>query len=1312
MEEENKLLISGEIEGWKKSQKPRQPKEASEGIDTTRSTDSPAFPRAEYLGTPPGAVSLTKITVADLLSEGLIDGLVTGYHTYVGTAGNTGWTSAAITNYPVAPNTSVRFLPSIYWNQVPVVNPSNQFNFQSVTVNFTPGLPNGSTTAQISTESSVVRSVGERLRYGSDFAKLYRILNKNIKAVDVNVRFNQLSRSVTEGNSAGDLVESEVKYNISYRPLYSQGSLSTVGFTTPTEGQEKVRGKISFGYIRKTRINLATANQNFTLEPDFLGWEIKVERMTPDSTTSAVRDQTFLDSILEIYGDVFSYPNSAMVHSQFSAEYFSQVPVRHYEVKGLKVQIPSNYSPLTKTYSPNIGNDWDGTFKTNSDGTIAKEWTDNPAWCYFDLLTNRNYGLGKYITGNDISVDKWTLYDIGRYCDVLVSNGEGGLEPRFSCNVVLNSREEAYKVVNDMASIFRGMAYYGAGTVYTVQDSPKNPYLLFTNANVENGDFAYSSSSRRVRHTVAIVRYNDKKNYYKPAIEYVEDVDGIRRYGIREIELIGFGCTSRGQAVRLGRWALLSETTETETINFTAGLDGAIVRPGDVIQISDRNKRGTRYGGRTYQIVNPSTITLDSEIPGLVSTNLYNFHIVTPTWNYDPILTSSLLASDISGIRKPHIQTQTFRGNQASSLLGSDDINRTQITFSDPFNYIDPITNIGNYSLSGQLIWMVDSSGTSDVAYNIIDNYRIVNINEKEPHKYTIAGVQYNINKYNQIESGLNFGTQSILDTVPPGPSNLVLDLQPLGYTAQNKPINSKKIHYTFALPNTVSAESAAVISKYLVYVKQGTNLSDSDVAGNTYLINILPPNKTEGDYIPFVSDTYFFRVYSATANNTKSTTYASNEKLVTDLNPISDIIIQSLQLDSESQVLETTTTPTSSSNDPGSRQVGTYTTSDPTYIWQVGFQSNALININLTGLGYRVTIRKPSDTNAPDNFIYFGPNNLPVQLTGKFANLSYTFPFSENKGLPGGPYRNYDIVVEAVNTHDKTSAAGGKYENPVGTPTDTIFTNPFSYDIFGATNPPINDFELTDPTRKITSPYNTEQWINTDGTIKLWVKQNIPPDWEGGAAYVWTGLDPFTQNEAFAKFVTPNEPSYGTTDKNIIRIPFEGSGENGLITIPTGITGYMSAYMSVSPMDSFDLARYQNGILRDDQLKMSSVVKIQKRLGFNEKLLYKAWAETEINYHNRQIATDWTNYTVGIQSIVCESYNDVLDNNAIKFKWNFNFDTPLPNTNYVVVATNTGAHILNEAQIIKYKDKVQFYRFNGKQFFGVLYNGNDASVV
>ena len=282
--------------------------------------------------------------------------------------------------------------------------------------------------------------------------------------------------------------------------------------------------------------------------------------------------KSFIDSVTEVFQTSLSYPNSAVIGSRFEAEFFSQIPNRAFDAKLLKVKIPSNYDPITRTYH----GDWDGTFSTEDEGPygksgstyvaasrdLGKYWTDNPAWIFYDLVTNKRYGLGKYI--ETVNIDKWSLYKIAQYCDVLVDDGENDVEPRFSANVYINSKEEAFKVLQDFASIFRGIVYYGLGNINAIQDTEKEPVIQFTNANVEDGDFSYSSTAKKTRFSVATVRYNDKENFYKPALEYIEDVDAIRKYGVRETEVTAFGCTSKAQAVRLGRWILHTNNWEQE----------------------------------------------------------------------------------------------------------------------------------------------------------------------------------------------------------------------------------------------------------------------------------------------------------------------------------------------------------------------------------------------------------------------------------------------------------------------------------------------------------------------------------------------------------------------------------------------------------------------------------------------------------------------------------------------------------------------------------------------------------------------------
>ncbi len=350
-----------------------------------------------------------------------------------------------------------------------------------------------------------------------------------------------------------------------------------------------ISGKTTSKYQRSYYVPLPTGTQ----------WDIKLKRLTADSTSSALQNKTFWDSYTEIVDAKLSYPNSALVGVQIDAEQFSTIPVRGYEIKGMKVKIPSNYNPLTRVYTGS----WDGTFTT--------AWTDNPAWVFYDIVTNDRYGLGELI--DESMVDKWGLYTIAQYCDVLVDNGFGGLEPRFTCNLYLQTREQAYDVISNIASIFRAMAYWASGSIFVSQDSPKDVSQIFSPANVIDGSFNYSGSSGKVRHTVALVSWNDPEDAYQTKIEYVADNDAIDRYGVVQSELVAIGCTSRGQAHRMGRWLIYSEQNETETITFKAGLDSVFIQAGDIIETNDHNRSGKRLGGR-ITAATTTEITLDAPI--------------------------------------------------------------------------------------------------------------------------------------------------------------------------------------------------------------------------------------------------------------------------------------------------------------------------------------------------------------------------------------------------------------------------------------------------------------------------------------------------------------------------------------------------------------------------------------------------------------------------------------------------------------------------------------------------------------------------
>lgn len=481
--------------------------------------------------------------VIDLVSEGEIVGLVDG-------------------------------LKSVYLDDTPIQSPDGTVNFSGVVLEtrpgtqsqaYIPGFPSVEAEVSVSTEvlyaTSVTRSIS----------------NVNADAVRVTVSVPRLSyQNLSNGDLSGTYVSLAID-------VQTDGGGYVQALT------DTISGKTTSRYQRSYRIEL----------PGDGPWDIRVRRLTADSTQSNLANATWWDSYTEIIDSKLRYPNSALVGLAVDAEQFRAIPRRGYEIKGLKVRIPSNYDPDTRAYT----GVWDGTFDV--------AWTDNPAWCFYDLLTSERYGLGAFL--DEAQIDKWSLYTIGQYCDALVDDGFGGQEPRFTCNLYLQTRAEAYGVINAFASVFRGMVYWAGGAVAPVQDAPQDVAAMFAPANVVGGQFQYQGSSAKARHTVALVSWNDPDDRYRQKIEYVEDPDGIARYGVIQTEILAVGCTSRGQAHRLGRWLLYTERLESETVSFRAGLDGLAVAPGEIIQTTDPVRAGARMGGR-IAAATASSVTLDAEV--------------------------------------------------------------------------------------------------------------------------------------------------------------------------------------------------------------------------------------------------------------------------------------------------------------------------------------------------------------------------------------------------------------------------------------------------------------------------------------------------------------------------------------------------------------------------------------------------------------------------------------------------------------------------------------------------------------------------
>lgn len=371
-------------------------------------------------------------------------------------------------------------------------------------------------------------------------------------------------------------------------------------------GRQVITGKASSPYQRSYRFDL----RQFGNPP----YNIRVSRITADSDSLALSNETHWLMYTEITRAKLRYPNSVIVRTAIDAQQLNRVPTRGYLVKGMLVQVPINYNPVTRVYT----GEWNGTFK------IA--WTNNPAWVFYDLLSNERYGLGKEIPLE--LRDKWTLYTIGQYCDQMVEDGFGGTEPRFTCNLYMQSHGEAVSVMRDLASIFRGLIYWGSGGVLTTHDAPRDPSFQYVPANVLNGEFTYSGSDRTSRYTVALVAWNNPANLFKQEIEYVEDPEGMSRYGYVETAVTAIGCTSRGQAHRVGKALLLTSRLETDTVTFAAGLDTLFVSPGEVGKIIDPLRGDGAYGGR-LQSATTSSVYLDREVT-LVAGYTYTITLVMP----------------------------------------------------------------------------------------------------------------------------------------------------------------------------------------------------------------------------------------------------------------------------------------------------------------------------------------------------------------------------------------------------------------------------------------------------------------------------------------------------------------------------------------------------------------------------------------------------------------------------------------------------------------------------------------------------------
>lgn len=607
---------------------------------------------------PDSLESKSIIKVIDLLGEGEIGGLVNG-------------------------------AKSIYLDDTPVISDSGVSNFDSVGWQQVTGT---SLQRPLEGHDSVEVPYTVNVQIKKETSRTVTITDSNADAVRLVVSVPSL---MSQDKNSGDIHGSSVTFRFDIS--VDEGPYSTLGEHTVTG---KTRAKYQRSYL-------------YDLPKPGSTWSIRMVRVSDDSSSSLLSNDTYFDSYSVIIYSKLNYPNSALIGVTVDSAQFSSVPSRSYLVDGLYIRVPSNYTPpkrqADKSWDDAIYDGvWDGTFKTAV--------SSNPAWIMFDILTNERYGLGNYVSEEDVDVSQ--LYKIAKYCDELVPDGFGRYEPRFRINTVIQTREEAYQVISDISSVFRGMAYWAGGIIGFTYDAPAGPTMEYSPANVVGGTFTYSGSARKDRYSVALVTWNDPDDYYRQKIEYVEDAELVQKYGIRETEVIAFGCSSRGQAHRAGLYLLYTGKYESDLITFNVGIDSAMVLPGEIIKIHDTTRAGRRMGGRLVSCTTTSA-TLDAKV----------------TFEN---------AGAVFSVRMPD---GTFAERTLLEAAGT----YSTVTWNEALPEL-PVPNA---------IWMVSSEELEPVLA------RVVSIKQENQTEYVISAVEHNPSKYDAIEQGLKLEEPrtTIIDT-------------------------------------------------------------------------------------------------------------------------------------------------------------------------------------------------------------------------------------------------------------------------------------------------------------------------------------------------------------------------------------------------------------------------------------------------------------------------------------------------------------------------------------------------------------------
>ncbi|WP_256633729.1 host specificity protein J [Enterobacter hormaechei] len=577
----------------------------------------------------------------------------------------------------------------IYLDGTAIENADGSQNFSGVTWEFRPGTQAQKYIQGIpGTENEI--SVGTEVSSATAWTRTFT--NTQLSAVRVRLKWPSLYQQEDDS----DLVGYSVKYAI---------DLQTDGGAWQTVLNTSVTGKTTSGYERSHRIDLPQAGST---------WTLRLRKITADANSAKIGDTMTLQSFTEVIDAKLRYPNTALLYIEFDSSQFNgSIPQISCEPRGRVIRVPDTYDPETRTYSGT----WTGAFKW--------AWTDNPAWIFYDLVVTDRFGLGDRLTAANI--DKWTLYQVAQYCDQMVPDGKGGsgTEPRYTCNVYVQERNDAYTVLRDFAAIFRGMTYWGGDQIVALADMPRDVDYSYTRANVIDGRFTYASSTTKSRYTTALVSWSDPGNAYADAMEPVFEQALVARYGFNQLEMTAIGCTRQSEANRKGRWGILTNNKD-RVVSFDVGLDGNIPQPGYIIAVADEMLSGKVMGGR-ISAVNGRVIKLDRVADAAAGDRL------------------------ILNLPSGASQSRTIQAVNGESVT---------------------VTTAYSETPQAEAVWVVESNEL------YAQQYRVVSVADNDDGTFTITGAWHDPDKYARIDTGAIIDQRPV-SVIPPGnqspPANIVI---------------------------------------------------------------------------------------------------------------------------------------------------------------------------------------------------------------------------------------------------------------------------------------------------------------------------------------------------------------------------------------------------------------------------------------------------------------------------------------------------------------------------------------------------------